>query len=77
MAMIIRYAFAAFWTATTGFLVFLVYTTVQTETDPRGIWAWLVFCGITFISVTWLTYNVLFARYHKQGPKHHDLHLAK
>jgi len=75
MAKIIKYLFAAFWTAATVYIGILAYTVTQKETDPGNIWAWLVFCGFAFISATWLSYNAIFARFHKPEPKHHELHL--
>jgi len=75
MALIIRSVFVIFWAAASGFSVFLAYSILQTEQNPQLIYAWLLFCGFTFLSATWLTYNALFAHFHKPGPRHHDRHL--
>ncbi len=68
MANLIRAIFGIFWLAATGFLGLLVYTVLQTEGDPRMLWAWLTLSAFSFISATFLAYNIIFG--------HHDLHTA-
>ncbi len=77
MAVIIRSVFGIFWAVSSGFVGFLAYIVIQTEYNPQLIWAWLLMCGFTFISATWLAYNIIFGYQHKPAPKHHDLHLNK
>ena len=75
MATIIRSIFAVFWAASAGFTVFLAYIVLETEHNPQLLLAWLVMCGFTLLSATWLAYNIIFGYRHKPAPKHHDLHL--
>lgn len=75
MAIIIRSIFGVFWAVSTGYIGFLAYIVVRTEHNPQLLWAWLVMCGFTLLSVTWLAYNIIFGYRHKPGPRHHDLHL--
>ena len=60
MALIIRSVFAFFWLIATGFIFYLAYVITQTERSPQVIWGWFVLCAFTFISVTWLAYNIIF-----------------
>jgi hypothetical protein len=32
-------------------------------------------CGFTFISVTFLAYNIIFGHHHRGEVQHHDAHL--
>lgn len=75
MANLIRAIFALFWLAAVAFTGFLAYIVVQTETDPGLLWAWLVMCGFTFMSATFLAYNILFGHHHKADVPHHHSHL--
>ena len=77
MATIIRSVFGVFWAASAGFTGFLAYIVIETEHNPQLLWAWLVMCGFTFLSATWLAYNIIFGRRHKPEQKHHDIHLEK
>jgi len=77
MAVIIRSVFGLFWAVSSAFVGFLAYIVLQTEHNPQLIWAWLVMCGFTFISATWLAYNIIFGHQHRPAPRHHDLHLEK
>jgi ABC-type multidrug transport system permease subunit len=63
MALIIRSIFAVFWLTATWFIGYLAYIIIQTERNPQTIWAWFVLCAFTFISATWLAYNIIFARH--------------
>jgi len=67
MALIIRSAFGLFWLVMTSSLVYLIYGALQAESSPQKIWAWFVFCAFAFISVTWLTYNVVFAHHNSNS----------
>lgn len=64
MALIIRSVFTVFWLIATWFIGYLAYIVTQTENNPQTIWAWLVLCAFTFISATWLAYNIIFAQHH-------------
>ncbi|MCX5785359.1 MAG: hypothetical protein NTX59_06690 [Elusimicrobia bacterium] len=64
MALIIRSIFAVFWLIATWFIGYLAYIITQTERNPQAIWGWFVLCAFTFISATWLTYNIIFAHHH-------------
>jgi CHASE1-domain containing sensor protein len=66
MANLIRAIVALFWLIASGFIGFLAYIVVQTEGDPRALWGWMVMCGFTFLSVTFLAYTVIF------GSSQHD-----
>lgn len=66
MAPIIRAVFGIFWAVSAGFIGFLAYVVVQTEQDPQLIWAWLVMCGLTFISATWLACSIILG--HRRKP---------
>lgn len=66
MATIIRSVFALFWLIATGFIAFLAYILFQTEGDPSVLWGWLVMCGFTFVSVTFLAYNIVFGHHHRE-----------
>lgn len=76
MANIIRAVFALFWLIASGFIGFLAYIVVQTEGDPRALWAWLVMCGFTFVSATFLAYTIIFGASHREAASQHDKHLA-
>lgn len=75
MANIIRAVFAFFWLAASGFIFSLAYIVVQTEGSPQILWAWLVMCAFTFISATFLAYNIIFGHHHKSEVPHHHSHL--
>ncbi|OGS11280.1 MAG: hypothetical protein A2234_03225 [Elusimicrobia bacterium RIFOXYA2_FULL_58_8] len=64
MAKIIRVIVAFSWLVTTGFVVFLTYSTLQTEPNPQALWGWLVMCALTFISATFLAYTTIFGGSH-------------
>lgn len=76
MANAIRAVFALFWLVACGFIGFLAYIVIQTEGDPRALWAWLVMCGFTFVSATFLAYNIIFGHTHRAEDSHHHKHLA-
>lgn len=71
MANIIRSVFALFWLLATGFIIFLAYILFQTEGDPAVLWGWLVMCAFTFVSATFLAYNIIFGHHHRAG-EHHE-----
>jgi hypothetical protein len=75
MANIIRAVFAFFWLMATVFIGYLTYVVLMTEPDPHALWGWLVMCGFTFISVTFLAYNIIFGHHHRGEVQHHDAHL--
>lgn len=75
MANIIRVVFALFWLASTGFIGCLTYIVMQTEADPQMLWGWLVLCAFTFLSATFLAYNIIFGRRHSEDAPHHHTHL--
>ena len=76
MANLLRGVFAMFWLIASGFLGFLAYIVLQTEGNPRALWAWLAMCGFTFVSVTFLTYNIIFGASHREEAPHHHKHLT-
>lgn len=75
MAKLLRVLFAVFWLTAVGVLGSLVYIAVTTETDPRALWGWLVMCALTFVSVTFLAYNMLFGHHSRADAPHHHKHL--
>lgn len=75
MANILRGVFAIFWLVATGFLGFLAYIVLQTEANPQMLWGWLVMCGFSFISATFLAYNIIFGHRARQEAPHHHNHL--
>ncbi|MCM2266352.1 MAG: hypothetical protein NDI60_01110 [Elusimicrobiales bacterium] len=75
MANIIRAVFTLFWLAAVSFIGFLAYIVVQTEADPQMLWGWLVMCAFTFVSATFLAYNIVFGHHHKSDAPHHHTHL--
>jgi ABC-type multidrug transport system permease subunit len=75
MANIIRAVFALFWLAATCFICFLSYIVFQTEPNPQALWGWLVMCGFTFVSVTFLAYNIIFGHQARAEQPHHHTHL--
>ncbi|HCC48574.1 MAG TPA: hypothetical protein DEQ38_10745 [Elusimicrobia bacterium] len=77
MATLIRAVFAIFWLVATGFLGFLVYIVLQTEANPKALWAWLVLCGFSFVSATFLAYNIIFGHQDRANAPHHHTHLTK
>lgn len=77
MANLIRAIFAIFWVAATAFLVFLVFLVIQTEYNPKMLWAWLVMCALTFVSVTFLAHNIIFGHHDRANAPHHHTHLNK
>lgn len=77
MANLIRAVFAVFWLCATGFLGFLAYIVIQTEANPQILWAWLVMCGFTFVSATFLAYNIIFGHHDRANAPHHHTHLNK
>ena len=76
MANLIRSVFSLFWLAASGFVGFLAYIVIQTEGNPQVLWAWLVMCGFTFLSVTFLAYVIIFGGDHKAETPHHQKHLS-
>lgn len=76
MAKIIRAVVALFWLIASGFIGFLAYIVIQTEGDPRALWAWLVMCGFTFVSATFLAYTIIFGASHRDSEQHHHKHLT-
>jgi len=77
MANIIRAVFALFWVVATGFLGFMAYIVLQTESNPQMLWAWLVMCSLTFVSATFLAYNIIFGHHDRANAPHHHTHLNK
>ncbi len=77
MANIIRSVFALFWLVAAGFLGFLAYIVLQTESNPQMLWAWLVMCALTFVSVTFLAYNIILGHHERENAPHHHTHLNK
>ncbi|MBU2572574.1 MAG: hypothetical protein KKH28_00640 [Elusimicrobia bacterium] len=65
MVATIKTVFGVFWATSTCFLLYLAYIVLQTEYKPQLIWAWLTMCCFTFISATWLAYNIISAPYRK------------
>lgn len=61
MAKLIRGIVAVFWLTASLFLGFMAYVVLQTENDPRKLWGWLTLCALTFVSATFLAYNVIFS----------------
>ncbi len=76
MAKLIRAVFGLFWLIATGFVGFLAYIVLQTEGNPQVLWAWLVMCAFTFLSVTFLAYVIIFGGDHKDDAPHHHKHLS-
>jgi hypothetical protein len=73
MANIIRAFFALFWLVSTGFIGYLAYAVLMTEPNPQALWGWLVMCAFTFISATFLAYNIIFgARPGATAANHHN-----
>ncbi|OGR68620.1 MAG: hypothetical protein A2081_03495 [Elusimicrobia bacterium GWC2_61_19] len=77
MANILRAVFALFWLAASGFIGFLAYIVLQTEANPQMLWGWLVMCAFTFVSATFLAYNIILGHRHKADAPHHHTHLQK
>ena len=77
MANTIRTVFTLFWMAATGFIGYLAYIFIQTESNPQALWSWLALCGLTFISVTFLAYIIILGGNHKDDAPHHHKHLSK
>ncbi|MEK7722569.1 MAG: hypothetical protein AAB359_09300 [Elusimicrobiota bacterium] len=75
MVNLIRAVFALFWLFAAGFLGFLAYTVMQTESDPQMLWGWLVMCALAFLSATFLTYAVIFGHHERANAPHHHTHL--
>ncbi|MDA8244545.1 MAG: hypothetical protein M0025_10560 [Elusimicrobia bacterium] len=69
MANIIRAVFALFWLVSAGFLALLAYIVVQTEPNPARLWGWMVMCGLSFISATFLAYTLIFGGHYGRGPE--------
>lgn len=67
MGKLIRAAFFAFWLASTAVIGYLAYSVIQTESDPRALWGWMVMCGFSFISASFLAYAVLFSHHDRHG----------
>ena len=65
MATILRGIVGFFWCIATAFIAFMVYVIMQTEVNPQALWGWLVLCGLTFCSATFLAYNAMFSH---RGP---------
>lgn len=76
MANLIRAVFALFWLVATGFIGFLAYIVTQTEANPQALWAWLVMCAFSFVSATFLAYNIIFGHHERADAPHHHKHLA-
>lgn len=74
MANIIRGVFSIFWLVATGFLGFLAYIVIQTEANPQMLWGWLVMCGFSFVSATFLAYNIIFGHHPRPETLHHHTH---
>jgi hypothetical protein len=72
MAIIIRAVFAIFWLVASGFLALLAYIVLQTESNPSVLWGWLVMCALSFISATFLAYNIIFSQHDRPTPAHLD-----
>ncbi|MEI7529630.1 MAG: hypothetical protein WCK76_11890 [Elusimicrobiota bacterium] len=72
MATIIHLIVSFFWLIATGFLVFLAYVVFQTEANPQALWSWMVMCGLTFVSATWLAYNCIFSHHDNHHHKQHS-----
>ncbi|MCK5582967.1 MAG: hypothetical protein KAI33_04215 [Elusimicrobiales bacterium] len=62
MALIIKSLFGMFWAFSSSFLVYLIYVVMQTESDPRIRWAWIIMTGFTFMAATLLAYIVINAQ---------------
>lgn len=77
MANIIRGVFAIFWLVSTAFLGFLAYIVLQTEPNPQMLWAWMVMCALSFVSATFLAYNIIFGHQLRAEDPHHHTHLNK
>jgi hypothetical protein len=75
MANLIRAISALFWLAATGFTAYLAYIMLQTEANPQILWGWLVMCALTFVSATFLAYNIIFGHHQKADVPHHHTHL--
>lgn len=71
MAKLIRAFFSLFWLGSTLFIGFLVYIVLQTEPNPQALWGWLVMCGFTFVSATFLAYNIIFGGQDKSDAHDH------
>ncbi len=74
MATIIRAVFSIFWLVASGFLGLLAYIVLQTEANPNILWGWLVMCALSFISATFLAYNIIFS--HQDRADHTHQHKA-
>lgn len=70
MAKIIRAIFFIFWLAASGFLALLAYSVIQTESDPGALWGWMVMCALSFISASFLAYNIIWAQHDRHGDSH-------
>ncbi|OIO02524.1 MAG: hypothetical protein AUJ51_06215 [Elusimicrobia bacterium CG1_02_56_21] len=77
MAHFIRSVFALFWLASTGFLCFLAYVVLQTESNPQRLVAWLVLCALTFISASFLAYNIIFGHHEREDSASHNPHQSR
>jgi hypothetical protein len=77
MANIIRGVFAIFWLVSTAFLGYLAYIVLQTESNPQMLWAWMVMCALSFVSATFLAYNIIFGHHSRAEAPHHHTHLNK
>ncbi|HAT72779.1 MAG TPA: hypothetical protein DCS63_08180 [Elusimicrobia bacterium] len=75
MANIIRSIFALFWLTASGFIGLLAYIVTQTEANPQMLWGWLVLCAFTFVSASFLAYNIIFGARRKANAPHHHTHL--
>lgn len=64
MAKLIRAVVGFFWLLAVLAIAFLVYSVVSSETDPQVVWGWMVLCGLTFCSATFLAYNAVFSVRH-------------
>jgi len=62
MTRIINSVITLLWLTATCFIGYLAYIVTQTERNPQTLWGWLFLCSLTFISASWLTYNILYTR---------------
>lgn len=70
MATIIRAIFAIFWLFASGFLALLAYSVIQTEPDPTSLWGWMVMCALSFVSASFLAYNIIWGHHDRHSDNH-------
>jgi Ca2+/Na+ antiporter len=66
MVRIINALVALLWLTATCLTGYLAYIAAQTERSQQTVWAWFVLCGLTFISASWLAYNIILAPHRDQ-----------